>query len=101
MGTFRFDTFGSNRSYLDFYLGFGYIISLYLFAQVALLWQLASLASLHDVRVGPLVATFLAVTVGTTALAWALLFVVPAVFNLVIAICLAFAWLAARQEGRP
>jgi hypothetical protein len=101
MGTFRFDALGSNRSYLDFYLGFGYILSLYMFGQAALLWQSASLASLHDVRVRPLVATFLAVNVGTTALAWALLFVVPTVFSLVISICLAFAWLAAGQENRP
>jgi hypothetical protein len=101
MGTFRFDALGSNRSYLDFYLGFGYILSLYLFGQVALLWQLASLTSLHEVRVRPLVATFLAVNVGTTALAWALLFVVPTAFSLVISICLAFAWLAGREGKSP
>jgi hypothetical protein len=101
MGTFRFDALGSNRSYLDFYLGFGYIISLYVFAQVALLWQLASLASLPDVRVRPMVATFLAVSVGATALGWALFFVVPTVFNLVISVCLAFAWRAGGRENRP
>jgi len=101
MDTFRFDALGSNRSYLDFYLGFGYIISLYVFAQVALLWQLASLASLPDARVRPMVATFLAVSVGATVLAWALFFVVPTVFNLVISICLAFAWLAGGRENRP
>jgi hypothetical protein len=101
MGTFRFDALGSNRSYLDFYLAFGYIISLYLFAQVVLLWQLASLASLHDVRVRPLVATFLAASVGITALSWALLFVVPAVFNLIISICLALAWLSSAGTSDP
>jgi hypothetical protein len=47
------------------------------------------------------VATFLAVTAGTTALAWALLFVLPTVFNPMISVCLAFAWLAAGQENRP
>jgi len=100
MGTFRFDALGSNRSYVDFYLGFGYVISLYVFAQAALLWQLASLASLPDVRVRPMVATFLAVSAGATALAWALFFVVPTVFNLTISICLAFAWLAGGREAR-
>jgi hypothetical protein len=94
MGTFRFDALGSNRSYLDFYLGFGYIISLYMFAQGLLLWQLASLASLSDARLRPMVATFLAVSVGATALDWALFFVAPTVSNLMIAICLALAWLA-------
>lgn len=98
MGTFRFDALGSNRSYLDFYLGFGYIISLYMLAQGLLLWQLASLA---DSRVRPMVATFLAVSVGATALDWALFFVVPTVSNLVISICLAFAWIAGRRENHP
>jgi hypothetical protein len=101
MGTFRFDAFGSNRSYLDFYLGFGYIISLYMLAQALLLWQLASLASLSDARVRPLVATFLAVSVGATALDWALFFVVPAVSNLVISICLAIAWIAGGRKNNP
>ena len=101
MGTFRFDALGSNRSYLDFYLGFGYIISLYLFAQALLLWQLASLASLPDARVRPMVATFLAVSVGATALGWALFFVVPTVSNLVISVCLAWAWIAGGRKNHP
>jgi hypothetical protein len=97
MGIFRFDALGSNRSYLDFYLGFGYIISLYMFAQALLLWQLASLASLPDGRVRPMVATFFALSVGATALDWALFFVVPTVSNLIISICLALAWFAGVQ----
>jgi hypothetical protein len=99
MGTFRFDALGSNRSYLDFYLGFGYIISLYMFAQALLLWQLASLASLPDAKVRPMVAIFLAVSVGATALDWTLFFVVPTVFNLIISICLALAWLAGARKN--
>jgi putative flippase GtrA len=101
MGTFRFDALGSNRSYLDFYLGFGYIISLYMFAQGLLLWQLAPLASLPDARVRPMVATFLAVGVGATALDWVLFFTVPTVSNLMISICLAMAWLAGGRENHP
>jgi hypothetical protein len=101
MGAFRFDALGSSRSYLDFYLGFGYIISLYMLAQGLLLWQLASLASLVDARARPLVATFLAVSVGATALDWALFFVVPTVLNLVISICLALAWIAGGWKNHP
>jgi hypothetical protein len=99
MGAFRFDVLGSNRSYLDFYLGFGYIISLYMFAQALLLWQLAALASLPDANVRPMVATFLWVSVGATALDWALFFVVPTVLNLIIAICLALAWFAGGRKN--
>jgi hypothetical protein len=98
MGTFRFDALGSSRSYLDFYLGFGYIISLYMFAQGLLLWQLASLATLPDARLRPMVTTLFAVSVGATALDWALFFVVPTVLNLMVSICLAFAWLVGGRE---
>jgi hypothetical protein len=39
MKSFHFDADGVSRSYLDFYLGFGFIISVYLFLQALLLWQ--------------------------------------------------------------
>jgi hypothetical protein len=99
MGTFRFDALGSNRSYLDFYVGFGYIISLYMFAQGLLLWQFASLTALPDARLRPIVATLLAVSVGATALDWALFFVLPTVSNLLISICLTLAWLAGGRKN--
>jgi hypothetical protein len=101
MGAFRFDALGSNRSYLDFYLGFGYIISIYMFAQGLLLWQLASLASLPDVRLRPMVATFFAVSVGATALDGVLFFALPTASNLLISICLAAAWLAGGRKNHP
>jgi hypothetical protein len=101
MGTFRFDALGSKRSYLDFYLGFGHIISLYMFAQGLLLWQLASLTALPVARLRPLVATFLAVSVGGAALDWALFFWVATVSNVMISICLALAWIAGGRNGNP
>jgi hypothetical protein len=101
MAAFRFDALGSNRSYLDFYLGFGYIISLYMLAQGLLLWQLASLASLPDARARPMVGTFLAVSIGATALDWALFFVAPTVLNLLISICLALAWIGGGRKSQP
>jgi hypothetical protein len=99
MGSFRFDALGSNRSYLDFYLGFGYIISVYGFAQAALLWQMASLPALPAVRLRPMVVTFLAVSAAATVLGWSFFFVLPTAFNLLILICLAFAWLAAGHDN--
>jgi hypothetical protein len=41
---FRFDAMGTSRSYLEFYLGFGYVISVLQLAQAVLLWQLAGAA---------------------------------------------------------
>jgi hypothetical protein len=48
-----------------------------------------------------MVAIFLAVSVGATALGWALFFVVPAMLNMVISICLALAWLAGGRKDHP
>ena len=36
MQTFRFDTGGVSRTYFDFYLGFGFILSVYLLLQAVL-----------------------------------------------------------------
>src|SRR5262245_3325740 len=44
MRAVRFDTMGANRSYLDFFLGFGWSISVAMLLQTMLLWQLAALA---------------------------------------------------------
>ena len=44
MKAFRFNAEGVTRTYFDFYLGFGLILSVYLFLQAVLLWQLAALA---------------------------------------------------------
>jgi hypothetical protein len=44
MREFRFDAMGTSRSYLEFYLGFGYVISVLQFMQAVLLWQVAGLA---------------------------------------------------------
>ena len=42
MRTFEFDVMGRMRTYLDFYLGFGHIITVLLLLQAVLLWQLAA-----------------------------------------------------------
>ena len=44
MRSVAFDVGGVQRTYLDFYVGFGYTLSAYLFLQAALLWQLAAIA---------------------------------------------------------
>ena len=39
MRTVRFEVFGVSRTYLDFYLGFGLSLSVFLLLQAAVLWQ--------------------------------------------------------------
>ena len=51
----RFDTMGVSRCYLDFYLGFGYSLSVAELMLGVLLWQLATLARTDTASVRPMI----------------------------------------------
>ena len=92
----RFDTIGANRSYLDFFMGFGWSISVFMLMQTILLWQLASLARTDPARLRPMIAVIALATVASGVIAWRFIFPVPAVFSGVLALALALAYVAAR-----
>lgn len=98
MRSVHFDVQGSNRTYWDFYLGFGLFVTVFLVFSAILAWQL-----------GGVPAGTLALMRGT---AWALVtcfgalailslryfFVIPLVFSIAIFLCLAAAaWRSARR----
>jgi hypothetical protein len=95
MRTHRFDYGGVSRTYLDFYRGFGYSLTVTLLLQAVLLWQLASLAKTEPRRVSPMIASFVLASLASTAIAWTIILPVPAVFSSVLTACLAAAFLAA------
>jgi hypothetical protein len=95
----RFDTMGANRSYLDFFMGFGWSISVLMLMETILLWQLASLAKTEPARVRPMIAVIGLATVGTGVIAWRFIFPVPALFSAMLAIALGLAYVAARQQS--
>ena len=92
----RFDTMGVNRSYLDFFMGFGWSISVLMLMQTVLLWQLALLAQTEPGRLRPMIAVIALATVGTGVIAWRYIFPVPALFSAALVIVLGFAYVAAR-----
>ncbi len=96
MRTFRFETSGVSRTYLDFYLGFGFTISVYLLLQAILLWQLAAMARTEPLQVRPMIASFALATLACGLLSWRFIFPLPVVFSAVLAACLALAYFAAR-----
>jgi len=79
---------GANRSYLDFFMGFGWSISVAMLLQSVLLWQLASLARADPARVRPMVAAFAVATVVSGIIAWRFIFPLPALFSGALAISL-------------
>ncbi len=95
MGSFHFDASGSSRTYLDFYLGFGFILSVYMLMQAVAFWQMASLAKTDASRVRPLIATFLLASVASAFLSWRYVFLIPVISFFVIAACLGVALFSA------
>jgi hypothetical protein len=86
---------GLNRTYWDFYVGFGLFVTILLLFTAILTWQLGGLPKDHlsEMRLVPwsLAACFVVVTF----LSWKYFFVVPVIFSGVVAICLILAALAA------
>lgn len=96
----RFDTMGVSRSYLDFYMGFGWSLSVFMLMETVLLWQLASLAKTEPARVRPSIAVIALATAGSGIIAWRFILPVPALFSVVLVIPLLIAFVAARSEQR-
>lgn len=94
----HFDVQGLNRTYWDFYTGFGLFVTVLLVFVAVLSWQLGSLPK-ESLLLMPLVTWGLAACfVVVTFLSWKYFFMVPMIFSGVVTICFIFAaWIA----GRP
>lgn len=102
MRSIHFDILGTNRTYWDFFVGFGLFFSIFLVFTAVLAWQLGGLPrqTLAVMRgtAWALVICFAAVTIVCFRYA----FIVPIVFSSLILLCLtAAAWLSARQVSMP
>ena len=96
MRSFRFDTMGVSRTYLDFYIGFGYSLTVAQVMEAILLWQLSSLARTDALHVRPMIGVIALATLVGSIIAWRLILPIPAVFSLVLLASLAVAYVVAR-----
>ncbi len=92
----RFETMGVNRSYLDFFMGFGWSISVAMLLQTILLWQLAALARTDAANVRPMIAVFALAQLASGIIAWRFIFPMPAMFCFVLVAVLVAAFMVAR-----
>lgn len=92
----RFDTMGASRSYFDFFVGFGWSISVALAMQGILLWQLATLARTQAAAVRPMIVVFAVASAVSGVIAWRYILPVPALFSLVLVASLVVAWMTLR-----
>ena len=97
MRSVHFNAAGVSRTYLDFYMGFGWTLSIFLLLQAVLLWQLATIAGTDPQSVRPSIAAFFVATLASAVVSWELILPTPVIFSAAIAICLGVAFFAARE----
>jgi hypothetical protein len=95
----HFDTMGVRRSYLDFYMGLGWTISILMLMETILLWQLASLATRDPARLRSIIAVIAVATAASGVIAWRFILPVPALFSVALLLPLVLAYVSARDAG--
>jgi hypothetical protein len=91
----HFEVQGLNRTYWDFYVGFGLFVTILLLFTAILTWQLGGLPKDHLSKMRAVAWSLAACFVVVTFLSWKYFFIVPVIFSGVVAICLILAALAA------
>ena len=86
-----FEIEGVHRTYWSFYFGFGVIISVFLFLQAIVLWQLGALAKTAAAPLRGVIAAFLAASLANAYLGWKYFFAIPTAMSVAIAVCLVIA----------
>ena len=96
MSSVHFRTYGVSRSYLDFFMGFGWSLSIGMLVQATILWQMAKLTTDYPAAVRPMIAVFVIATIASMAVNWFFLFPVPVLFSLVLLCPLIAAYMVRR-----
>ena len=96
MQGYRFPAMGFERSYYEFYVGFGWLLGVYAVGHAILFWQLAGLSTQLAGKLRPVIAVLCLEALGAAVLDWEFLFWAPIAFGGATALCLAIAWLLLR-----
>jgi hypothetical protein len=91
----HFEVQGLNRTYWDFYVGFGLFVTILLLFTAILTWQLGGLPKDHLSEMRLVSWSLATCFVVVTFLSWKYFFIVPVIFSGAVAICLILAALAA------
>jgi hypothetical protein len=99
MKTIQFNANGSDRTYWDFFVGFGFFVTVLMVFASIIAWQFWSLPAetLAAMRISAW--GFVVCFVVVAYLSWRYFFMVPVVFSIAISLCLAAAaWLSGGQR---
>jgi hypothetical protein len=95
----QFPLMGNMRTYWDFYHGMGLGVSISLTADAALFWLLASLARKDALALRPIMATFLLAYLALAVNSYTYFFPAPVIVEILIALCLAAAFITAKPKA--
>jgi len=95
MKAHQFLVMGSPRTYWDFFFGYGLILSICLLVQAVLFWQLGEIAKSQPLIIRPILMAFFLAFCGFTIIAGRYFFLAPAITEVIIAACLAGAYVTA------
>jgi hypothetical protein len=95
----QFQVMGVTRTFWDFYMGLGLAGSVSMTVEAVVFWQLGSLAKTDALRLRPILATFLIGFLGVAVVSYRYFFVAPVITEILIALCLGLAIVAAKQRA--
>lgn len=96
----RFPVMGFNRSYAEFYRGFGLFVSLEFAFLGVLALQIGAISRRDPQQALPLAITLLAACVGSAVLSWTFFFAAPIVTSLVAVLCSTAALATIARDSR-
>jgi hypothetical protein len=100
MKAYRFSVGIFERSYWDFYYGYGLMAILLGVFEIGILWQAGKLAATDVGASARIIAVLLVLNLGHALIAWNYFFLAPLAFDLTVAACLAWALLAHPRHKR-
>jgi hypothetical protein len=94
-----FNAMGAMRTFWDFHVGYGILITVILLVQSIFFWQLSILAKTDAPRLRPILALFALQFLANAPIAMRYFFLGPGLISVAIAACLAVAFYAAGASG--
>ena len=95
----QFVALGVTRTFWQYYHGMGLAVSIFLFIESIVFWQLGSVAKTAAPRLRPIFATFLIAYLAMAVNSYLYFFTAPVVVEILIALCLLWAILAAKPAA--
>jgi len=99
MKSMHFNANGSNRTYWEFFVGFGLLVTAWMVFAAIVAWQLGSLPAETLAKMRVVAWGFVICVAIVTWLSWRYFFLLPVLFSIAIILCLAVAaWLSGEPK---